>query len=49
MLFRSLVPVWGFRSEDELQQILYFEENPPKVDEQFLKDIEQEKALFFGV
>lgn len=47
--YENLVPVWGFRSEDELQQILYFEENPPKVDEQFLKDIEQEKALFFGV
>ena len=47
--YETVVPVWKFSSETELQQILYFEEHPPKVDEQFLRDIEQEKALFFGV
>lgn len=47
--YETAVPVWGFRSEDELQQIIYFEEHPPQVDSQFLQDIEQEKALFFGV
>lgn len=47
--YETVVPVWGFQSQDELQQILYFEENPPLVDEQFLRDVEQEKALFFGV
>ena len=47
--YETAVPVWGFRSEDELQQIIYFEEHPPQVDSQFLQVIEQEKALFFGV
>ena len=47
--YETAVPVWGFRSEDELQQIIYFEEHPPQVDSQFLQDIEHEKALFFGV
>lgn len=44
--FEHVVPVWGARTEEELRQILYFAENPPVVDEQFLKEAEQLRAFF---
>ena len=43
--FDSAVPVWGAHSQEELQQILYFTENPPVIDEKFEQELE--KARFF--
>ena len=43
--FDSAVPVWGVHSQEELQQILYFTENPPVIDEKFEQELE--KARFF--
>ncbi|WP_428769384.1 aldo/keto reductase [Treponema sp. HNW] len=39
----NVVPMWRIETKEALTQILYFEQNPPIVDEQFLKDLEEEK------
>ena len=44
--FENVVPVWGARSEEEMQQILYFTANPPHVDEQFMEEAEKLRAFF---
>lgn len=36
--FEDVVPVWSVKNMDELQQILYFTENPPVLDDQFHKE-----------
>ena len=46
MQFENAVPLWGVRSLDELRQILYFEQNPPVVDEQFLAEVRHKRDLF---
>ncbi len=47
--FDPVVPVWGFSTDEELQQVLYFESRPPLINEQFLSEIEKEKALLSGL
>lgn len=47
--FDSAVPVWGFSTEEQLQQLLYFESRPPLIDEQFMAEIAREKALLSGL
>ncbi|MBQ0052265.1 MAG: aldo/keto reductase [Treponema sp.] len=44
--FDNVVPVWGARSMDELQQILYFTQNPPRLDDQFMEEAEKLRAFF---
>jgi len=44
--FESVVPLWGATNEEELQQILYFTENPPRIDEQFTEEVEKVRAFF---
>ena len=44
--FENVVPVWGARNLDELQQILYFTKNPPRLDEQFYEEAEKIRAFF---
>jgi uncharacterized protein len=44
--FENAVPVWGARSNEELQQILYFTENPPVIDERFKEESEKVRAFF---
>ena len=39
----NTVPLWRVETKEALMQILYFEKNPPVIDEQFLKDLEAEK------
>ncbi len=39
----NTVPLWRVETKESLTQILYFEKNPPIIDEQFLKDLEAEK------
>ena len=39
----NAVPLWRIKTEEELQRIVYFEKNPPVIDEQFLKDLDEEK------
>ena len=44
--FDNVVPVWGVRNSEELQQILYFTEHPPVIDEDFKKEAEKLRMLF---
>lgn len=47
--FDSAVPVWAFSTEEQLQQILYFESRPPLIDEQFMAEIAREKTILSGL
>ena len=44
--FESVVPLWGMQSIDELNQILYFNEHKPEVDEKFQADVEHLRNFF---
>ncbi len=44
--YEHVVPLWGIHSQDELQQILYFESHPPVIDEKFLEEVEHARAFF---
>ena len=44
--FDNVVPVWGARNMGELEQILYFTQNPPRLDEQFYLEAEKIRAFF---
>ncbi len=44
--FENVVPLWGARNLDELQQILYFTKNPPRLDEQFYEEAEKIRQFF---
>ena len=44
--YENVVPVWGARSPDELQQILYFTKNPPRLDEQFYAEADKIREFF---
>ena len=44
--FENVVPLWGVRSPEELQQILYFTKNPPRLDEQFYEEAERIRQFF---
>ena len=44
--FESVVPLWGMKSIDELNQILYFNEHKPEIDEKFQADVEHLRNFF---
>ncbi len=44
--FENVVPVWGVQTEDELQQILYFTQNPPIIDEKFNQEVDKIRQFF---
>lgn len=44
--FDYAVPVWGAHSKEELQQILYFSENPPNIDDKFIQEMEKTRQFF---
>lgn len=44
--FENVVPLWGIKKQEELEQIIYFNEHPPIIDEQFLADVEKIKNFF---
>ena len=44
--YESVVPIWGVKSLEELNQILYFREHPPVIDETFQKDVEKIRSFF---
>ena len=39
----NIIPMWNIENQEELQQILFFESNPPQIDEKFLEEIENLK------
>lgn len=44
--FENVVPVWGATNAEELQQILYFSNNPPIIDEKFLAEVQYQRDFF---
>lgn len=44
--FENVVPVWGTTNSEDLQQILYFSENPPVIDEQFNAEAAKIREFF---
>ena len=44
--FENVVPLWGVRNLEELEQILYFNDHPPVVDERFKAEVEKTRAFF---
>lgn len=44
--FENVVPIWGVQTQEELSQILYFNDHPPVIDENFNKDVDQIRNFF---
>ena len=44
--FENVVPVWGTRTQEELQQLLYFSEHPPVIDDNFKRDVDRIRNFF---
>src|SRR5574344_77245 len=44
--YENAVPLWGVRTPEELQQILYFDAHPPIVDEQFKEEAAKIREFF---
>ncbi|MBQ3670043.1 MAG: aldo/keto reductase [Treponema sp.] len=44
--FENIVPVWGVQNPEELNQILYFTQNPPEVDEKFLEECRIKRQFY---
>ncbi len=44
--FESVVPIWGVSNMEEFDQILYFNDHPPVIDEKFNEDVEQIRNFF---
>ncbi len=46
--FENVVPIWGIQKEEELDEFLMLEKNPPVLDEKMLKIIENDRAELAG-
>ncbi|MBR4631291.1 MAG: aldo/keto reductase [Treponema sp.] len=44
--FENVVPVWGVENSEQLQQILYFTQNPPNIDEKFHAEVKEQRDFF---
>ncbi|MGN0729226.1 aldo/keto reductase [Treponema sp.] len=44
--FENVVPVWGTHTQEELQQILFFNSHPPVVDESFESEVKKIQDFF---
>ena len=44
--FENVVPVWGARTPEELEQILYFESHPPVIDDKFKEEAFKTRDFF---
>lgn len=44
--YENVIPLWGVESEEELNQVLYFNEHPPVIDEKFQEDVEHLRQFF---
>lgn len=44
--YENLVSVWGARNIDEIQKLIYFELNPPNINEQFNSELQELKNNF---
>lgn len=44
--YENVIPLWGVQTNEELEQILYFNEHPPLIDEKFKEDVERMRMFF---
>ena len=44
--YENVIPLWGVETEEELNQVLYFNEHPPVIDEKFQEDVEHIRQFF---
>lgn len=44
--YESVIPIWGVNTQEEMDQILYFNEHPPVIDEKFHNDVERIRMFF---
>lgn len=44
--YETVIPLWDISSLQELQQVVYFAENPPNIDEKFKEDAARERQFF---
>lgn len=44
--YENVFPLWGVQTEEELDQILYFNEHPPVIDDKFKEDVEKIRTFF---
>lgn len=44
--YENVIPLWGAVSNENLEQILYFYEHPPVIDEKFNEDAELARRFF---
>lgn len=41
--FENVIQLWPLKTNEDLQQILYFEKKPPEIDEKFLEELNKER------
>ncbi|MBP5403436.1 MAG: aldo/keto reductase [Treponema sp.] len=44
--YENVVPLWGVRTVEELNQILYFNSNPPVIDDKFKEEVDKVRLFF---
>ena len=44
--YENVIPIWGVRTQEEMDQILYFNEHPPVIDDKFAEDVEKIRCFF---
>ncbi len=44
--FENVVPVWGTHTQEELQQIFFFNDHPPVVDKSFKEEVQKVQNFF---
>ncbi len=44
--YENAVPIWGIQNLEELNQIIYFQQHPPVIDEKFNEDVEEVRNFF---
>lgn len=44
--YENVVPVWGIHTQEELHQLLYFNDHVPVVDNQFLEEVDNIRQFF---
>lgn len=44
--YESVIPIWGVKTLEEIEQILYFYEHPPVIDEKFNQDVAKIRNFF---
>lgn len=44
--YENVIPIWGAKNYEEIEQILYFNEHPPVIDEKFTEDVNKIRMFF---